>query len=168
MSGATAPLRFHRAMTSLDDRLRRPALLAGIVDADGALCGVQATLLSAHGAAKANVATPRRIIGQLIGGAVRFDEAGPALVIGEGVETMLSARFYHRAPTWALLSAENLARFTPPEQVKTLIVAYDNDAAGERAFAQLCARLGQRIDIIAAPAPASFNDWNDWGHAARF
>jgi hypothetical protein len=76
-------LRFHPRMTSLDDRARRPALVAAITNDQGALQGVQVTLLSAHGIAKAALATPRRVIGKLLGGAVRIAEAHTELVIGE-------------------------------------------------------------------------------------
>ncbi|HVK82083.1 MAG TPA: toprim domain-containing protein, partial [Verrucomicrobiae bacterium] len=84
------------------------------------------------------------------------------------VESMLSARFHLRAPAWALLSAGNLARFEPPAGVERLIIAHDNDAAGLEALEQLRARLSKRLDIVAAPPPTGFNDWNDWDRAARF
>lgn len=61
----SAALRFHAHMTSLDDRARRPAFVAAISDPDGALQGVQVTLLSPHGTVKAAVPTPRRVIGKL-------------------------------------------------------------------------------------------------------
>ncbi len=47
-------LRFHPRMTSLDDRRRRPALIAAILDPSGALQGLQATLLTTDGSTKAS------------------------------------------------------------------------------------------------------------------
>lgn len=158
-------LRFHPRMTSLDDRAKRPALVAAISDAQGALQGVQVTLLSAHGTAKAAVATPRRVIGKLMGGTVRLAEAHDELAIGEGVETMLTASEVFGVPAWAALSADNLARLIISHPPRRLIIAADNDDAGMRAAECLRARMtsSTRVDIEAAPR--GFNDWNDWARA---
>ncbi len=151
-------LRFHPRMTSLDDRRRRPALIAAIKDANGEVQGVQVTLLSAHGAAKAAVPTPRRVIGKLMGGVVRLAEPKSELVVGEGVETMLSATQALGLPGWAALTADNLSQFCPPKSVKKLVIAIDNDAAGYAA----CERLKRRLTIAVeiAPPPHGADDWN--------
>lgn len=161
----TPALRFHPSMTSLDDRVRRPALVAAISDAAGALQGVQVTLLTSHGTAKAAVATPRRVIGKLIGGVVRLHEVGDELVIGEGVETMLSASHDLATPAWAALTADNLSRFTMVVPVKRLLVVADNDAAGMRAAELLRERLPAHVRPEIASAPEGFNDWNDWARS---
>lgn len=164
---ASAELRFHPRMTSIDDRLRRPALMAAIRDRHGALQGVQATLLTAYGAAKANVATPRRVIGKLIGGSVRLAPFTDMLIIAEGVESALSAADSLQAPAWAALTAYNLSQFDPPDEVRVLIAAPDNDAAGRNALAVLRERVSHRIKIEHAPAPTGLNDWNAWAAAQR-
>lgn len=160
-------LRFHPRMSGLDDRLRRPALVAAITGADGALQGVQVTLLTAHGTAKAAVPTPRRIIGRLMGGAVRLHQAVDQLAVGEGVETMLSASEALGVPAWAALTADNLALFQPPAFVQRLIIVVDDDAAGHAAVAALRQRAQSVATIETAPAPSGFNDWNDWARAQR-
>jgi phage/plasmid primase-like uncharacterized protein len=151
-------LRFHPRMTALDDRQRRPSLIAAITDAGGELVGVQVTLLSAHGVAKAAVSTPRRVIGKLMGGAVRLREPTDQLAIGEGIETMLSASQALDLPAWAALTADNLSLFDPPQGVNRLVVAVDNDAAGYAAYAKLKMRLG--IAVEAAQPPNGADDWN--------
>lgn len=161
----SAELRLHPHMTSVDDRMRRPALMAAIRSADGALQGVQATLLSAYGASKALVATPRRVIGKLLGGAVQLRRAGDTLVIAEGVESALSAASALGVPSWAALSAHNLSLFKPPPGVSRLIVAPDNDAAGLRAWDMLQERLSGGTAPELAMAPDGANDWNDWARA---
>ena len=105
-------LRFHPRMTSLDDRVRRPALVAAITDAAGALQGVQVTLLTAHGADKAAVADAAARYRQARR-AAPFALATPhdELAVGEGVETMLSAGAALRLPAWAALTARNLSQF---------------------------------------------------------
>ncbi len=158
-------LRFHPRMTSLDDRARRPALVAAITDDEGALQGVQVTLLSAHGTAKAPLATPRRVIGRLLGGAVRIANAHTELAIGEGVETMLSASVVFGVPAWAALSADNLGRIAISQPLDRLIIASDNDDAGARAAQSLRARMSAAARVEIEPAPSGFNDWNDWARA---
>ena len=159
-------LRFHARVTSLDDRQRRPALLAAIHDLDGGVQGVQATLLSAHGAGKAVVATPRRVIGRLLGGAVRLFPAAETLLIGEGVESTLSAADALKLPAWAALSAHNLSLFSPPRSVTHLVVAPDNDAAGAKAWEIVRERLAPALRVEKVSPPESLNDWNDWARAA--
>lgn len=164
---AGAALRFHPRMTGLDDRLRRPALIAAITGRDGVPQGVQVTLLTAHGTAKAPVPTPRRVIGKLMGGAVRLHEATDLLAVGEGVETMLSASEALGAPAWAALSADNLAGFAPPACVRRLIIVVDNDSAGRAAAERLRAAAQAIAAVETAPAPAGFNDWNDWARHTK-
>lgn len=158
-------LRFHPRMTSLDDRARRPALIAAISDAQGALQGVQVTLLSVHGAAKAAVATPRRVIGKLMDGVVCLADAQDELVIGEGVETMLTASEVFSVPAWAALSADNLSRLVIAHPLRRLIIAADNDDAGMRAAESLRARMNSSARVEIEAAPLGFNDWNDWARA---
>lgn len=158
-------LRFHPRMTSLDDHARRPALVTAISDAHGALQGVQVTLLSAHGAAKAALETPRRVIGKLMGGTVRLADAHDELAIGEGVETMLTASDIFGVPAWAALSADNLARIVISQPLRRLIIAADNDEAGMRAAQSLRARMTSSTRVEIEPAPVGFNDWNDWARA---
>ncbi len=162
---AIGALRFHPRMTSLDDRARRPALVAAITDAQGSLQGVQVTLLSAHGTAKAALATPRRVIGKLMGGVVRLADAEDELAVGEGVETMLTACDVFGVPAWAALSADNLSRLTISHPLRRLIIAADNDDTGMRAAEALRARMTSSTRVEIEPAPAGFNDWNDWARA---
>lgn len=160
LGDADGALRFHAGMTSLDDRERRPALLAVIVDRDGEIQGVQVTLLSRRGVAKAAVSTPRRVIGNLMGGAVCLGDVAETLAVGEGVETMMSAAAALALPAWALLTADNLAAFTAPSIVRRLVVAADNDDAGIAAANALKARHAIPVDIALPPDGAL--DWNAW------
>jgi hypothetical protein len=160
-------LRFHPGMTSLEDRKRRPALISAISGEDGAMQGVEITLLAADGRTKAALRTPRRVIGKMLGGAIRLQNATDALLIGEGMETTASACAALDLPGWALMSAHNMARFAPPSAIARLVVASDNDAAGAAAFERLRRRLAPNLEIERATPPAGFNDWNDWAQAKR-
>lgn len=158
-------VRFHPRASSIEDRLRRPALVAAIRSSAGVVQGVEVTLLSADGCEKAAVTTPRRIVGRLVGGAVHLDIGGETLLVGEGVATVLSASEVLGLEAWALLSGHNLARFVPPSFVRVLVIAVDRDRAGWRAAQRLAARIGQGIGVEFAPPPLGFNDWNDYARA---
>lgn len=160
-------LRFHSRMTSLEDRISRPALLSAITGADAMLQGIEVTLVSAHGSTKAAVATPRRVIGTMMGGAVRLSAFSDTLIVAEGVETALSASAALCLPAWALLSAHNLSLFRPPSHLRRLVAALDHDTAGKTAFERLWRRLPTELCVECAPLPQGYNDWNDWARQTR-
>jgi hypothetical protein len=78
---------FYRAATTAPLE-RRPALLAAVTDLDGDLTGVHRTWLDLSGRSTANIASPRRAVGKLLGHGVRFGTASALLVAGEGIETV--------------------------------------------------------------------------------
>jgi len=144
--------------------LELPAMIAAVTDAAGGLTGVHRTWLALDGGGKASVASPRRAMGHLLGGGVRFGmsgEASPILFAGEGLETMLSLRMaMPLAPVIAALSANHLAAYLFPPLLRRLYVAIDADAAGRRALERLSARGGEAgIEVFGLhPALGDFND----------
>lgn len=144
------PLRFHPALPYRPHPdapwEQHPALVAAVTDEASRIMGVQRTWLDPDGG-KAKVAEPRRALGRVRGHAVRFPPfdgsvSEDRLVVGEGVETVLSLR--DLLPDWPLaacLSAGALAAFTPGANICRLIVAHDNGAAGLRAARRLVARM---------------------------
>src|SRR3546814_9905300 len=93
-----------------DCRPAWPAIIAAVTDDAGAITGVHRTWLDPAGG-KAPVAFPRRAMGNLLGHGVRFGWAGPVMVFGEGLETLLSVREVLPAmPMIAGLSAAHLDR----------------------------------------------------------
>ena len=89
-------LRFHPELRYREgSSLRRfPALVAAVTGDDGAIHGVQRTWLDPRLPAKADVAAPRKALGRIHGRAVRFGRpaADASLLVGEGIETVLSIR----------------------------------------------------------------------------
>jgi Toprim domain len=144
--------------------LELPAMIAAVTDDAGVLTGVHRTWLSFDGGGKASVASPRRAMGHLLGGGVRFGtggEASPILFAGEGLETMLSLRMaMPLAPAIAALSANHLAAILFPALLRRLYVAVDADAAGRRALERLSARGREAgIEVFALhPVLGDFND----------
>jgi len=142
---------------------RGPALLAAVLDGAGALTAVEVTHLDALGRRSASARVSRKVIGVLPAGcAVRLSDAGPALVVGEGVFTTLSAIRRFAVPGWALLSTGNLRRWTPPEGVRHVVIAGDRGIDGERSARTLQSVLSQ-LGVFAELAfpPPGYGDWND-------
>ena len=160
-----AALRFHPELRYREGSsvIRLPALVAAVTGDDGAVCGVQRTWLDARAPAKAGVATPRKALGRIYGRAVRFGRPadGAALLVGEGIETVLSLVTAVPAITAAAaLSAGSLGAFAPPPGVTRLVIARDNDDEGEQAamrLARRCARAGVAAFVVV-PEGDDFND----------
>ncbi len=108
-------------------------------------------------------AVPRKALGRIHGLAVRFgapsDDA--ALVVGEGIETVLSlVTAVPEIRAAAALSAGSLGAFAPPPRVAHLVIARDNDEDGALAAERLamrCARLGITATVVV-PVGNDFND----------
>lgn len=150
-------------------RSRRPALLAGIVDAAGRLTAVEITYLAANGDRAIDLRLPRKTIGPpLAGSAVRLDPAAPEMLVAEGLFTALSASEWFGLPAWALLSTRNLRTWSAPEGAQSVLIAADRGRDGERSAGVLRDRLaGEAIAASIALPPAPFGDWNEWSAAQR-
>ena len=142
---------------------RLPALVAAVTGDDGAVTGVQRTWLDARSPARAGVATPRKALGRVYGLAVRFGRPadGASLLVGEGIETVLSVvTAMPDITAAAALSAGSLGAFAPPPGVARLVIARDNDIEGEQAamrLARRCARAGVPACVVV-PEGGDFND----------
>ncbi len=160
-----AALRFHPELRYREgSSVRRlPALVAAVTGGDGAILGVQRTWLDPRSPAKAGVAAPRKALGRIYGHAVRFGRPadGASLLVGEGIETVLSLVTAVPAITAAAaLSAGSLGAFAPLPGVTRLLIARDNDAEGEQAaerLARRCARAGVAA-LVLVPEGEDFND----------
>ena len=161
-----ATLRFHPELRYREgSSVRRfPALVAAVTGNDGAVLGVQRTWLDPRRPAKAGVAVPRKALGRIFGHAVRFGTVpadGVSLVVGEGIETVLSlVTAVPEIGAAAALSAGSLGAFAPPPGVARLVIARDNDEDGALAaerLARRCARAGVAATIVV-PIGNDFND----------
>ena len=156
-------LRFHPALLHRDeDGVRRlPALVAAVTGDDGAIEGVHRTWLDPHRPAKASVTRPRKALGHVHGLAVRFGvPAAGTLLVGEGIETMLSiVTALPDAVAAAALSAGSLGAFAPPAGLQRLVIARDNDPEGELAADRLARRCASaRVAAhVLVPEGEDFN-----------
>ena len=138
-----------------------PALIAAVTDNDSAQSGTHRTWLNPTGLEKAEVASPRRAMGNILGHAVRFGHADDVLIAGEGIETILSLReFLPTMPMAAATSSAHLAAILFPPTLRRLYVARDRDAAGDAAFGILTDRAqAAGIELVSLmPELGDFND----------
>ena len=147
----------------------RPALMAAIRDAEGAVTAVEITYLGPGGRRAAGLRLARKTVGLIApGSAVRLDPCGPDMLVAEGVFTALSARRRFSLPAWALLSTSNLRSWRPPPGVRSVLIAADRGPDGEasaRILAKALRALGIRTRIALPPAP--HGDWNEAEAAGR-
>ena len=157
-------LRFHPNVYYLDgdgNRSAHPALLAAVHDNDGKFMAINRIWIDRMGAGLAQIATPKKALGHLLGHAVRFGQPQDILIVGEGVETILSLKCVRPDLAMAAaLSANHLAAFIPPSHIKYLVIARDNDKAGEKAAGALAERVCMS-NIICHEFVAVGKDFND-------
>ena len=159
-----APLRYHPALLyrdSLDSPPQRlPALVAAVTDNSGEVTGIHRTFLDPTRKDKARVSSPRRSLGAILGNGVRFGKIDEVVVVGEGIETVLSIKSaLPEFPMVAALSAAHLTAWGFPSGLRRFIIACDNDETGRRASQRLTERAeaaGIEVTRIC-PLGADFN-----------
>lgn len=138
-----------------------PALIGIVTDLDGNSTGVHRTWIDPATRAKAPIADPRRSMGRLLGHAIRFGVPQDVMIVGEGIETLLSLReVMPDMPMAAATSSAHLAAFLFPPLLRRLYIAQDNDDAGRLATANLAERAAQ-LDIEVIPLVPERGDFND-------
>jgi hypothetical protein len=140
-------------------------MVAPVVNVDGALTGVHKTFLQYDGKfAFRNPKDQRECNGKIGGGAVRLAGHDPdrELVIGEGIETVLSAMQLLDLPGWAALSTSGVTGLALPPAVRRVVIAVDNDDAGREAALAAYDRWkaeGRSVQLAMPPVPGS--DFNN-------
>jgi hypothetical protein len=100
-------------------------------------------------------------MGHLLGNAVRLTPHDGILVVGEGIETMLSlVEVAPGLPVWAALSSGHLGAVRLPEGVQRLYIAIDRDPAGRGAAERLSARATE-VGIAVRVLEPQLGDFND-------
>ena len=164
---AHAVLRFHPTLVyrsslgSFGIYERYPGLVAAVTDKNGAFLGIQRTYLDHTRPEKADIDDKRRTLGSTAGGAIRFDDDGDTVAVGEGLETMLSLRMAcPKLPAAACAGTQLLALWEPSPRHKRILIAVDGDEPGELAARTLAERLRtQSLHVVHAhPAEADFNE----------
>ncbi len=171
-------LRFHPALQHHESGRVFPALIAGVVGPGGAFSASHRTWLQQDEAGrwvKARVANPKLSLGIVAAGCIpiwrgasgkSLRDAGPdeVVVIGEGIETCLSiALACPELRVLAAVSLGNLGRVALPEQVRSVILAADNDVKeaarrGLQRAVELHLAAGRSVRVARSPVGKDFND----------
>ena len=118
----------------------------------------------------------RKSLGPTSGGAIKISpdhEVHSGLLIGEGIETVLSAsKPLQFKPVWSLIDKNGLAKFPVLSGIESVTIAVDNDPGGDgqRAAAECVQRLTQAgVEVITAQTNlvSDFNDFiREFKHGA--
>jgi putative DNA primase/helicase len=122
---------------------------------------IHRTFLMLDGSDKAPVEPTKMMLGPCQGGAVRLGPVSEHLLIGEGIETCLSAMQATGIPAWAALSTSGLTALGLPPEVRQVTILADGEDAGEKAAqsaARRWVREGRRVRIARAGWGLDFND----------
>ena len=153
-----APRCWHR-----DTCAQLPAMVARIDGPDGAMIGVHRTYLRRDERGLWH-RRDRASLGPIAGGGVRLTPAADTMLVGEGIETCLSAMQATGMPGWSALSTAGLAGLILPPSVRAVLILADHDrnSAGARAAYAAAARWvgeGRRVRVAMPEEPGT--DFND-------
>jgi hypothetical protein len=154
-------LRFHPALFHKVSNARWPAMVAVRTGTDGEPVAIHRTYLRRDGSGKAPIEPQRMDLGPTRSSSIRLSPVADQLIIGEGIETTLSAMQACGLPGWAAGSAIALRRFMLPNEVRSLIIVADGDDAGRaaaRAAATAWMDEGRHVRIAQSPQGTDFND----------
>ena len=172
---ATGVLRFHAGLDYWHDGEcigRFPAMLAAVTSPTGELVTIHRTFLT-HDGQKAPVPTVKKLCATAgpmaganikIGNAVTRPDGRLGICVAEGIETSLAASILSGVPCWPCVSANGLAGFIPPPDVRNVYVFADNDKneTGQKAAGQLAERLTkQGLTVRIYTPPTAGDDWLD-------
>ena len=141
-----------------------PAIVAALTDLDDHVLAVHRTWLEPGGRNKADLPSPRKMLGYSKGAGVRFRNnllPDCDVVIGEGIETVLSIlQALPQSAGIATLSATLMPRILVPRTSGRILIATDRDPAGYAAALKLKTRLEaeERTAELILPKNADFND----------
>ena len=146
-----------------DPPQRVPALLAKIPDNRGQITGCARLYLDPSIGGLAAIESPKRILGQLHGHAIRVwsDSRCGDLIVGEGLENILSVGM--ALPEFDLsscLTATHLGLFIPPPGIRRIWIARANDEAGRNASMRLRNQL-ESLGIACGDFVSHLGDLND-------
>jgi putative DNA primase/helicase len=157
-------IRYHRACPWGKDAggktIRVPAMIVAMQSiATDEITAIQRTRLSPEGQK-----IERRMLGVAAGAAVKLDadeRVTAQLIIGEGVETAMTARQIGLRPTWALGSAGAIENFPVLDGIARLMILAENDEANARAAEACATRWHDAGREVFINRPTRGNDLND-------
>jgi DNA primase len=157
--GLPPSIRFAPAQWHKDTQTYVPALVVAFQAIDGPLIAIHRTYLRPDGSDR-DRERGKLAMGPYAGGAVRLNPPAARMLIGEGLESSLSARQATGIPTWAGLSTSGIrSMLLPPLPLASdVTIAADHDANGAgqkaaRTAARRWMREGRQVRIALPPEP---------------
>jgi DNA primase len=140
----------------------RPALIAACQRLNGRVGGVQRIFLQRNGD-KAPVLRPKLSLGAIKGGALRLGPVATEMIVCEGPEDGLTLhQMLPSTPVWVALGSGNIPFMDLPPEVRRVLVAGDNNAAGRQAAQDACeAFRSQGRQATPIFPDAAYEDFND-------
>jgi putative DNA primase/helicase len=142
-------------------------MVAPVTDIDGTQIGIHATYLRRDGTGKADFGhrdLQRETRGVMRGGAIRLapHDSDHELIVGEGIESTLSAMEIFDLPGWSAVSAGGLKTLELPSAVCRIVIAADNDMAGRQTALTAYQRwTGEGREVRVKVPPNAGDDFND-------
>ena len=181
--GITIPvpptLRYHPGVRYEHSGLLLPCMVCVIQAPDRSITAIHRIWIRDDGKGQANVASPKKTLGSINGGAVRLAYAGPKMIVAEGIETSLSVLEATGLPVWAALSASYFIGLALPALplAAEIVIAAANDKIkdGKRAGIEAAEKAaafwssqGRKVSIALPPIPGTdFNKLARDGLSAR-
>jgi len=145
-----------------------PALIGAVTKGEE-LVAIQRIFLRSGGRAKANMKKPKLSLGRVRGGALRLDGSvgfptDPAeLIITEGPEDGLSlAQELPGRRVWVALGTAMMPEIEFPAEIRSILIAGQNDDAGRVAVDKASVALVERGFAVRTMYPdPRYKDWND-------
>ena len=128
---------------------------------DGTPIAIHRTFLSRNGDAKAEIDPQKMMLAPCKGGVLRLAPSIDQLMVGEGIETCLSAMQFTHVPTWAALSVPGLRGLHLPPEILEVTILADSGDTGEEAAKSAAMRWikeGRKVRIARPPLGLDFND----------
>jgi hypothetical protein len=151
--------------TTLESGIEYAAMIGKIVNVDDELIAIHKTYLTADGSTKVSGIQDKEYLAPVAGGVVRLASLDPqrALIVGEGIETVLSLMQLRQLPGWSALSAPGLKTLVLPQAARRVLIAVDHDrtGVGEAAARDATAKWISEGREVRLAIPAKCGDWND-------
>jgi len=158
-------LKFHPALEYREEgheTTYHPAIVAAIARPDGRGIGVHRIYLTEEGF-KASVSSPKKffVAEEMSGAYVPLFQVKEEIGLAEGIETALAASVRFNVPVLSVLMASGMDKWTPPSEVKKLVIFGDNDASftGQAAAYALAHRLSKKLEVTVLIPEGVGDDW---------
>jgi hypothetical protein len=153
-------LKYNPRLWHTESKSHWPGMVAERTDAQGRFVTIHRTFLSGSGG-KAPVEPTRKDMGPPKGSGILLAPIAEQMVVGEGIETVLSGMQMSGFGGIACGVARNLRDLLLPPAVRRIRILVDGDEHSEAAARSAAARWyreGRRVAFARAPAGLDFND----------